>query len=118
MSVEHSNQAGRIIAEAIIESAALYSETLKEASRQMESALAALHRQFYAEKKRCEEEIAKLQQAIKDQQPVPKPEPKQSSFGKSSAARYSSAGKSSGTSSGKSDKNIYDVIVGGKKLLE
>lgn len=76
MSVEHSNQAGRIIAEAIIESAALYSETLKEASRQMESALAALHRQFYAEKQRCEEEIAKLQQAIKDQQPVPKPEPK------------------------------------------
>lgn len=76
MSVEHSNQAGRIIAEAIIESAALYSETLKEASRQMESALAALHRQFYAEKQRCEEEIAKLQQAIKDQQPVQKPEPK------------------------------------------
>lgn len=84
MSVEHSNQAGRIIAEAIIESAALYSETLKEASRQMESALAALHRQFYAEKQRCEEEIAKLQQAIKDQdakpkpvpQPVPKPDPK------------------------------------------
>ena len=84
MSVEHSNQAGRIIAEAIIESAALYSETLKEASRQMESALAALHRQFYAEKQRCEEEIARLQQAIKDQdakpkpvpQPVPKPDPK------------------------------------------
>ena len=84
MSVEHSNQAGRIIAEAIIESAALYSETLKEASRQMESALAALHRQFYAEKQRCEEEIARLQQAVKDQdakpkpvpQPVPKPEPK------------------------------------------
>ena len=75
MSVEHSNQAGRIIAEAIIESAALYSETLKEASRQMESALAALHRQFYAEKQRCEEEIAKLQQAIKDQQPVQKPVP-------------------------------------------
>lgn len=83
MSVEHSNQAGRIIAEAIIESAALYSETLKEASRQMESALAALHRQFYAEKQRCEEEIARLQQAVKDQdakpkpvpQPVPKPEP-------------------------------------------
>jgi ribosomal protein L7/L12 len=84
MSVEHSNQAGRIIAEAIIESAALYSETLKEASQQMESALAALHRQFYAEKQRCEEEIARLQQAIKDQdakpkpvpQPVPKPDPK------------------------------------------
>lgn len=84
MSVEHSNQAGRIIAEAIIESAALYSETLKEASRQLESALAALHRQFYAEKQRCEEEIARLQQAVKDQdakpkpvpQPVPKPEPK------------------------------------------
>ena len=84
MSVEHSNQAGRIIAEAIIESAALYSETLKEASRQMESALAALHRQFYTEKQRCEEEIARLQQAVKDQdakpkpvpQPVPKPEPK------------------------------------------
>lgn len=75
MSVDHSNQAGRIIAEAIIESAALYSETLKEASRQMESALAALHRQFYAEKQRCEEEIAKLQQAIKDQQPVQKPVP-------------------------------------------
>lgn len=132
MSVEPSNQAGRIIAEAIIESAALYSETLKEASRQLESALAALHRQFYAEKQRCEEEIARLQQAVKDQEP--KPEPKQSSFGKSSAARYSSAGKSSGTqsnkssgtsankssgtSSGKSDKNIYDVIVGGKNLLE
>jgi len=75
MSVEHSNQAGRIIAEAIIESAALYSETLKEASRQMESALAALHRQFYAEKQRCEEEIARLQQVIKDQQPVQKPVP-------------------------------------------
>ena len=84
MSVEPSNQAGRIIAEAIIESAALYSETLKEASRQLESALAALHRQFYAEKQRCEEEIARLQQAVKDQdakpkpvpQPVPKPDPK------------------------------------------
>lgn len=75
MSVEHSNQAGRIIAEAIIESAALYSETLKEASRQMGSALAALHRQYYAEKQRCEEEIARLQQAIKDQQPVQKPVP-------------------------------------------
>lgn len=75
MSVEHSNQAGRIIAEAIIESAALYSETLKEASRQMESALAALHRQFYAEKQRCEEEIARLQQAIKDQDAKPKPVP-------------------------------------------
>lgn len=231
MSVEHSNQAGRIIAEAIIESAALYSETLKEASRQMESALAALHRQFYAEKKRCEEEIAKLQQAIKDQQPVPKPEPKpeqpstkdvfkdfyrtikelsieqrqakaernmkkfqgkrkyptesdaqqavsrnsvelrilwnivtgrndfqgiestrhplhkhiekineykrqcgqpelkvEVTYGvnyteklalvKSGKSSGTSANKSSGTSSGKSDKNIYDVIVGGKKLLE
>lgn len=75
MSVEHSNQAGRIIAEAIIESAALYSETLKEASRQLESALAALHRQFYAEKQRCEEEIARLQQAVKDQDAKPKPVP-------------------------------------------
>ena len=37
---------------------------------------------------------------------------------KSGKSSGTSANKSSGTSSGKSDKNIYDVIVGGKKLLE
>ena len=46
---------------------------------------------------------------------APTEAPKTAQSNKSSGT---SANKSSGTSSGKSDKNIYDVIVGGKKLLE
>lgn len=108
METEYKNTGAYIIAEAIIEAAQIYADSLRSLTDEMEAIFEDLVGKYSA--------------------------PKQSSFGKSSAARYSSAGKSSGTqsgkssgtsankssgtSSGKSDRNIYDVIVGGKKLLE
>lgn len=77
MSSEYANQAANIIAEAMIESAKIYADTLHEASHEMEKALIALQRQYYAEKKIYEEELARLQQEVENLKPETGQKPSQ-----------------------------------------
>lgn len=73
MSQEHTNEAARILAEAIIESASIYAETLRDATRQAEQILSGLQRKYHEEKRKYEEELATLKKAIDEAAPAPAP---------------------------------------------
>ena len=73
MSQEHTNEAARILAEAIIESASIYAETLRDATRQAEKILSGLQRKYHEEKRKYEEELATLKKAIDEAAPAPAP---------------------------------------------
>lgn len=73
MSQEHTNEAARILAEAIIESASIYAETLRDATRQAEQILSGLQRKYHEEKRKYEEELATLKKAIAEAAPAPAP---------------------------------------------
>lgn len=73
MLQEHTNEAARILAEAIIESASIYAETLRDATRQAEQILSDLQRKYHEEKRKYEEELATLKKAIDEAAPAPAP---------------------------------------------
>lgn len=73
MLQEHTNEAARILAEAIIESASIYAETLRDATRQAEQILSDLQRKYHEEKRKYEEELATLKKAIAEAAPAPAP---------------------------------------------
>lgn len=73
MSQEHTNEAARILAEAIIESASIYAETLRDATRQAEQILSGLQRKYHEEKRKYEEELATLKKAIDEAALAPAP---------------------------------------------
>ena len=73
MSQEHTNEAARILAEAILESASIYAETLRDATRQAEQILSGLQRKYHEEKRKYEEELATLKKAIAEAAPAPAP---------------------------------------------
>lgn len=75
MLQEHTNEAARILAEAIIESASIYAETLRDATRQAEQILSDLQRKYHEEKRKYEEELATLKKAIAEAAPAPAPAP-------------------------------------------
>lgn len=71
MSQEHTNEAARILAEAIIESASIYAETLRDATRQAEQILSGLQKKYHEDKKKYEDELATLKKAIAEAAPAP-----------------------------------------------
>ena len=71
MSQEHTNEAARILAEAIIESASIYAETLRDATRQAEQILSCLQKKYHEDKKKYEDELATLKKAIAEAAPAP-----------------------------------------------
>lgn len=71
MSQEHTNEAARILAEAIIESASIYAETLRDAARQAEQILSCLQKKYHEDKKKYEDELATLKKAIAEAAPAP-----------------------------------------------
>lgn len=73
MLQEHTNEAARILAEAIIESASIYAETLRDATRQAEQILSGLQKKYHEDKKKYEDELATLKKAIAEAAPAPAP---------------------------------------------
>lgn len=73
MLQEHTNEAARILAEAIIESASIYAETLRDAKRQAEQILSGLQKKYHEDKKKYEDELATLKKAIAEAAPAPAP---------------------------------------------
>ncbi len=71
MLQEHTNEAARILAEAIIESASIYAETLRDAKRQAEQILSGLQKKYHEDKKKYEDELATLKKAIAEAAPAP-----------------------------------------------
>lgn len=71
MSQEHTNEAARILAEAIIESASIYAETLRDAARQAEQIFSCLQKKYHEDKKKYEDELATLKKAIAEAAPAP-----------------------------------------------
>lgn len=71
MSQEHTNEAARILAEAIIESASIYAETLRDATRQAEQIFSCLQKKYHEDKKKYEDELATLKKAIAEAAPAP-----------------------------------------------